>query len=84
MKTLAILFLFGTFLFSSCKKDRTCICYYTSPAGVPSAWQNIEPDIITVKATKRDAKEKCDALDSKPMQSTSSVTYIPRDCSYQK
>jgi hypothetical protein len=82
MKTLTIFFLFGTFLFSSCKKDRTCGCYYTTSGYFPYGWQSPQSYKTTVKATKGNAKEKCNALDSK--QGTPGVDYVGRDCNYEK
>ncbi len=80
MKALFLIFLFGTFLFSSCKKDRTCNCYTDVNGTFPYGWQSPKPYNATVKATKRGADEKCASLGSE--QGTPGEDWLQTVCSY--
>lgn len=57
----AVLAIFGTLAFSSCKKDHTCTCKVTDNigAGTDTTWT------IEYKDTKKkDAKKQCDQIET--------------------
>jgi hypothetical protein len=77
MKTLSIIFLFGAFLVSSCRKERTCSCHYNySGTGIVLP----QPYKIRVTTTKRNAPERC--AQSNTQQGTQGIDYLARVCVY--
>jgi hypothetical protein len=73
MKKLLLTTLVLSTLFStSCKKDRTCVCTTTSSC---TTCPVTEKDFI-VNSTKKKAKKKCEALQSKVVEETETINTV--------